>query len=64
MFDKVSGDVYSGHYTDGKRNGRGRMYYAAQQEIYDGDWSNDRRQGEGLVIDSKGVVCQGDFRAD
>ena len=38
MFDNVSGDVYNGDYLEGKRNGRGRMYYAVTQEIYDGDW--------------------------
>lgn len=29
MFDHVSGDIYNGDYLEGKRNGRGRMYYAA-----------------------------------
>lgn len=43
MFDALSGDIYNGEYLDGKRNGRGRMYYAAIQEIFDGEWSNDRR---------------------
>jgi hypothetical protein len=38
MFDNLSGDIYNGDYVDGKRNGRGRMYFATQQEIYDGDW--------------------------
>lgn len=28
MFDHVSGDIYSGNYHDGKRNGNGKMYYA------------------------------------
>jgi len=43
MFDKVTGDIYNGDYLDGKRNGRGRMFYANVKEIYDGEWSNDRR---------------------
>lgn len=64
MYDKVSGDIYNGEYQDGKRNGRGRMYYAGTQEIYDGDWSNDRRQGEGTVLNKKGDICSGEFRAD
>ena len=25
---------------------------------------NDRKQGEGYVINHEGVVCSGDFRAD
>ncbi len=64
MFDKVTGDVYVGEYTDGKRVGHGRMYYAAKQEIFDGDWSNDRRQGEGIILNKKGEILAGDFRAD
>ena len=40
------------------------MYVAAKHEIYDGEWSNDRRQGEGTVLDSSGMIASGDFRAD
>ena len=43
MLDKLSGDIYLGEYFEGKRQGRGKMYYAENQEIYDGDWVNDRR---------------------
>lgn len=64
MRDAVTGDVYNGSYSDGKRNGKGRFYNHEKQELYDGEWSNDRRQGEGFVITRKGVVCSGDFRAD
>jgi hypothetical protein len=28
MLDKLSGDIYLGEYFEGKREGRGRMYYA------------------------------------
>merc|ERR1719253_2446684 len=51
-------------YNDGKRSGRGRMYYAAKREIYDGDWSQDRRQGEGSILNAEGQISSGDFRAD
>ena len=54
MYEKISEDIYKGEYLEGKRNGRGRMYYHQKQEIYDGDWVNDRRQGEGHVINRKG----------
>ena len=40
------------------------MYYAAKQEIYDGEWSNDRRQGEGSILNAQGQIASGDFRAD
>lgn len=29
MFDNNSGDVYNGEYFEGKRNGRGKMYYCS-----------------------------------
>ena len=29
MFDNVHGDIYNGEHLDGKRNGRGRTYYAS-----------------------------------
>lgn len=38
-----SGDVYIGDFIDGKRSGRGRYFCAADETIYDGEWSNDRR---------------------
>lgn len=40
------------------------MYVVAKQEIYDGEWSNDRRQGEGTILDASGMIASGDFRAD
>ena len=40
------------------------MYYASRSEIYDGEWSNDRRQGEGTILDATGMIASGDFRAD
>jgi hypothetical protein len=64
MVDKTSGDIYNGDYIEGKRNGKGRMYYAGIKEIYDGEWVNDRRQGEGYVLNLKGEICSGEFRAD
>merc|ERR1712151_739905 len=39
-------------------------FYAVKHEIYDGDWSNDRRQGEGSILNADGQISSGDFRAD
>ena len=64
MYDCLSGDIYNGEYLDGKRNGRGRMYYAAIEELFDGDWSNDRRQGDGRILNRKGDLCSGEYRGD
>ena len=51
---KETGDVYVGDYIDGKRSGRGRLYQASDETIYDGEWTNDRRQGEGSILNSEG----------
>lgn len=56
--------MYIGEFVEGKRAGRGRYLYNAKGEIYDGEWSNDKRQGEGTVLNTKGEVCSGEFRAD
>ena len=64
MYDKLTGDVYIGEYTDGKRVGHGRMLSNKKMEIYDGDWSNDRKQGEGVIVNGRGEILSGDFRAD
>ena len=59
-----TGDVYVGDFLDGKRSGRGRYYTAADNTIYDGEWSNDRRQGEGTILNALGEISSGEFRAD
>ncbi len=35
-----------------------------KQEIYDGDWANDKRNGEGSVIKMNGEIIVSDFRND
>lgn len=60
----ATNDVFIGEYVEGKRAGRGRQLYCAKGEIYDGEWSNDKRQGEGTVLNARGEVCSGEFRAD
>ena len=59
-----TGDVYVGDFLDGKRSGRGRYFTAADNTIYDGEWSNDRRQGEGTILNALGEISSGEFRAD
>ena len=59
-----TGDVYVGDFLDGKRSGRGRYFTAADNTIYDGEWSNDRRQGEGTILNAQGEISSGEFRAD
>ena len=59
-----TGDVYVGDFLDGKRSGRGRYFTAADNTIYDGEWSNDRRQGEGTILNAIGEISSGEFRTD
>ena len=59
-----TGDIYVGDYIDGKRSGRGRYYSAQDNTIYDGEWSNDRRQGEGTILNERGEISSGEYRAD
>jgi len=59
-----TGDIYVGDFIDGKRSGRGRYYCAADQTIYDGEWSNNHRQGEGTILNKDGQIASGEFRAD
>ena len=56
--------MYVGDFIDGKRSGRGRYYQASDNTIYDGEWTNDRRQGEGTILNDEGQIASGEFRAD
>jgi len=56
--------VYIGEYIEGKRSGKGRQLDRALGQIYDGEWSNDKRQGEGMVLNNRGEVSSGEYRAD
>ena len=35
----------------------------ADETIYDGEWDQDRRQGEGTILSREGQIASGDFRA-
>lgn len=48
----------------GKRHSRGRLHYHTG-DLYEGDWSDDRRSGQGkLTIKSEGVLIEGLFSED
>ena len=47
---------------DGKRNGKGRLYDAEKDEVYDGEFEMNKRQGEGIVYTRDGQVLKGEFR--
>jgi antitoxin component YwqK of YwqJK toxin-antitoxin module len=53
-----------GPYEEGKRLGTGRLYDAERDEVYEGEFENDRRQGEGTVYRRNGEVLRGEHRSN
>ena len=53
-----------GPYEEGKRLGSGRLYDAERDEVYEGEFENDRRQGEGTVYRRNGEVLRGEYRSN
>lgn len=47
---------------DGKRHGKGRLYDAERDEVYEGDFEMNKKQGEGTVYRRDGQVLKGEFR--
>lgn len=61
------GDVYTGMFSNGLRNGIGSMKYAQSASEYHGSWYNDQKNGKGLCISrQKGneYVFDGNFQHD
>lgn len=53
-----------GPYEEGKRLGFGRLYDSERDEVYEGEFENDRRQGEGTVYRRNGEVLRGEYRSN
>ena len=57
--------VYEGAWRAGKRHGSGSLWYDEDREcFYRGDWSDDRREGEGMMHFSSGNTYVGGWKAD
>lgn len=54
---RYRGDVYCG-----ERTGRGSFYDAKTMEMYDGDWCNNVRAGEGTLVWADGSRYTGTAR--
>jgi hypothetical protein len=54
--------MYVGSMDQGKKQGKGRLYDADKDEIYEGDFTNGNRQGDGKIFKRTGEVIKGDFR--
>ncbi len=49
---------YEGNFSAGKRQGKGKFYYASG-ELYDGMWLNGRPHGMGAKFSKKGEMVSG-----
>ena len=42
-----SGDVYTGEFQNGLKQGQGKMFFKATGDIYEGEFNNDKATGQG-----------------
>ena len=55
-----NGDLYKGEMKNGMRNGRGNLSSKDNQYFYNGNWVNDKKEGQGELFDH-GVKYTGNF---
>ena len=60
----TDGSIYIGNVSLGIRNGKGRFISASKDIIYDGFWSNGKREGYGKLELADGSVYEGQFKND
>ena len=56
------GNYYIGENKDGKREGKGKMYYKNGDLMYEGDFINDKMEGNGKYIYEDGIYYIGQFK--
>lgn len=67
----VNGDIFTGHFRDGKRSGPGKMVYfmtssdsgEALGGTYEGQWKRDLREGQGRMQWDDGSSFEGLWKA-
>ena len=62
IFDE-QGNCYKGEYGKGMKNGKGNYSSKDNQYIYDGNWVNDKKEGNGDLFDH-GIKYSGAFKND
>ena len=59
----VNGDVFVGHFQNGKKGGKGTVYYA-NGTVYEGFFDANKRHGEGKLYFKDGSRFEGVFMED
>lgn len=63
-----NGDIYEGYVIYGKRHGKGKLTYSPSDEnkrkVYDGEWKEDKRSGQGVLIWEDGKKYDGKWKED
>lgn len=61
----ANGDKYVGEFENGKKNGKGIMYWGAKSRFagnrYDGEWKEDKMHGKGTYICADGSKYIGEM---
>ena len=57
-----NGNYYKGESKDGKREGKGTEYNKDGTIKYEGDWANDMPEGNGKLVEIKGIYYIGQFK--
>ena len=60
----MTGNYYTGGFEGGKKNGKGLLYDNEQDEVVEGEFEMDRKQGECVVYKRSGEVLKTTFRGD
>ncbi|KAF2718349.1 cysteine proteinase [Polychaeton citri CBS 116435] len=47
----VQGDNYTGAFFNGQYHGKGKMIYAKDGRVYEGDWVDGKRHGQGVLTE-------------
>ncbi len=63
VFTFTNGNIYEGFLSGGKKHGKGAMYYAETDTLFDGDWREGLKHGHGRS-ECQGNVYVGDYRKD
>jgi len=60
-----SGDHYTGEWVSSMKSGFGRLFSKAENQFYEGHFKNNKKHGEGRVINADGVVViRGQWKND